>query len=43
MCLITVIGLVVIGIVAPDLFKTILERLKDIANAIFPNVVQTFI
>jgi hypothetical protein len=33
--LISVFGLIVIGIAAPDLFHVIVQRLKDISEAIF--------
>jgi hypothetical protein len=43
MCLVTVIGLVVIGIVAPDLFRTIIQRLKEISDAIFPSIAHILV
>ncbi|MEM2112037.1 MAG: hypothetical protein QXX08_09210 [Candidatus Bathyarchaeia archaeon] len=43
MLLMCIILLVIIGIVAPDLFRTILERLKEISDAIFPSIVQNLV
>jgi hypothetical protein len=38
----TVLGLIAIGIMSPDLFNQIIQRLKDIGDAIFPSLTQTW-
>lgn len=39
----TAIGFVVIGIVAPDLFHVIVQRLRELSEAIFPSLVQSLV
>lgn len=39
--LVTVLVLIMIGIVNSDLFNQIIQRLKDIGDAIFPSLMQS--
>jgi len=43
MLLFAVIVLLVIGIVNPDLFKQIVELLRELSRAIFPGIVQSLV
>ncbi len=43
LCLMTVIGLVVIGIAAPDLFHVIVQRLKELSDAVLPSIVRSLV
>jgi len=41
--LLTVLGLIAIGILNPDLFDQIVQRLKDIGDALFPRLIQSLV
>jgi hypothetical protein len=41
--LLTVLGLIAIGILNPDLFDLIIQRIKDIIDALFPKIIQSLV